>query len=221
MPLRKGMLVNMEKKNNKNKIIIGVVLVSIIIIGILVYKNINNTTSTSNWYKSKQEEKSGSSISKVENNSNSQNKEEEITLQDKITIDNFCEFNILSSSFSKNIEPTNPTGYYTYLEGKDETQKYFELTVNVKNLSTSAVKQDSLMSVKILYDNNYQYNCSLVTEKASGNELETFPNLYSIEPLKSLKYRFVVEVPKEIETDGKPLKAIITANGNTYIYKIR
>ncbi len=215
------MLVNMEKKNNKNKIIIGVVLVSIIIIGILVYKNINNTTSTSNWYKSKQEEKSGSSISKVENNSNSQNKEEEITLQDKITIDNFCEFNILSSSFSKNIEPTNPTGYYTYLEGKDETQKYFELTVNVKNLSTSAVKQDSLMSVKILYDNNYQYNCSLVTEKASGNELETFPNLYSIEPLKSLKYRFVVEVPKEIETDGKPLKAIITANGNTYIYKIR
>lgn len=215
------MLVNMEKKNNKNKIIIGVVLVSIIIIGILVYKNINNTTSTSNWYKSKQEEKSGSSISKVENNSNSQNKEEEITLQDKITIDNFCEFNILSSSFSKNIEPTNPTGYYTYLEGKDETQKYFELTVNVKNLSTSAVKQDSLMSVKILYDNNYQYNCSLVTEKSSGNELETFPNLYSIEPLKSLKYRFVVEVPKEIETDGKPLKAIITANGNTYIYKIR
>lgn len=214
------MLVNMEKKNNKNKIIIGVVLVSIIIIGILVYKNINNTTSTSNWSKSKQEEKSSSSISKVENNSNLQNKEE-ITLQDKITIDNFCEFNILSSSFSKNIEPTNPTGYYTYLEGKDETQKYFELTVNVKNLSTSAVKQDSLMSVKILYDNNYQYNCSLVTEKASGNELETFPNLYSIEPLKSLKYRFVVEVPKEIETDGKPLKAIITANGNTYIYKIR
>ena len=215
------MLVNMEKKNNKNKIIIGVGLVIIIIIGILVYKNINNTTSTSNWSKSKQEEKSSSSISKVENNSNLQNKEEEITLQDKITIDNFCEFNILSSSFSKNIEPTNPTGYYTYLEGKDETQKYFELTVNVKNLSTSAVKQDSLMSVKILYDNNYQYNCSLVTEKSSGNELETFPNLYSIEPLKSLKYRFVVEVPKEIETDGKPLKAIITANGNTYIYKIR
>ena len=215
------MLVNMEKKNNKNKIIIGVVLVIIIIIGILVYKNINNTTSTSNWSKSKQEEKSSSSISKVENNSNLQNKEEEITLQDKITIDNFCEFNILSSSYSKNIEKTNPTGYYTYLEGKDETQKYFELTVNVKNLSTSAVKQDSLMSVKILYDNNYQYNCSLVTEKSSGNELETFPNLYSIEPLKSLKYRFVVEVPKEIETDGKPLKAIITANGNTYIYKIR
>ena len=133
----------MEKKNNKNKIIIGVVLIIIIIvIGILVYKNINNnTTSTSNWSKSKQEEKSNSSISKVENNSNSQNKEEEITLQDKITIDNFCEFNISSSSFSKNIEPTNPTGYYTYLEGKDETQKYFELTVNVKNLSTSAVKQ--------------------------------------------------------------------------------
>ena len=117
--------------------------------------------------------------------------------------------------------PSNPTGYYRYLEGKDDSQKYFELTMNVKNLSTSAVKQDSLLSVKVKYDNNYEYNCSLVTEDASGNELESFPNLYSIEPLKSLKYRFVVEVPKEIETDGKPLKVTINANGNTYVYNVR
>ena len=50
---------------------------------------------------------------------------------------------------------------------------------------------------------------------------KTYPNLYGIDPLKSLKYRFVVEVPKEVETDGKPLKATITSNGNTYIYNIR
>ena len=35
------------------------------------------------------------------------------------------------------------------------------------------------------------------------------------------KFRIVVEVPKEVETDGKPLKATITSNGNTYIYNIR
>ena len=93
--------------------------------------------------------------------------------------------------------------------------------MNVKNLKTSAVKQDSLLSVKLKYDNNYEYTCMLVTEDASGEKLETYPNLYSIDPLKNLKYRFVADVPKEIETDGKPLQAVITANGNIYVYNIR
>ena len=61
----------------------------------------------------------------------------------------------------------------------------------------------------------------LVTEDASGEKLETYPNLYSIDPLKSLKYRFVADVPKEIETDGKPLQDVITINGNIYLYNIR
>ena len=97
--------------------------------------------------------------------------------------------------------------------------------VSLLNLGFSIL--NGMLSVKVtcfknnLYDNNYEYNCSLVTEDASGNELENFPNLYNIGPLKSLKYRFVVEVPKDLESDGKPLKATITANGNTYVYNIR
>lgn len=212
----------MEKKENKNKVIIGIVIVVIvaIVIGAIVYMNTKNSNNTQSTISSVEEEKNGNgSISKV--NNNNKPKETEISLEDKITIDNFCEFNITGTSFSKDIIPSNPTGYYRYLQGKDDSQKYFELTMNVKNLNTSAVKQDSLLSVKLKYDNNYEYNCSLVTEDASGNELESFPNLYYIEPLKSLKYRFVVEVPKEIETDGKPLKATIVANGNNYVYNVR
>lgn len=211
----------MEKKNYKNKVLIVLGVIIVIVVGIFIYQNKKGMNSNSRVTVNSKDNNANSGISKVENDNSSNKKETEITLQDKITIDNFCEFNILSTSFSKNIEPTNPTGYYTYLEGKDDNQKYFELTMNVKNLSASAVKQDSLMSVKITYDNNYEYNCSLVTENSSGDKLETYPNLYGIDPLKSLKYRFVVEVPKEVETDGKPLKATITSNGNTYIYNIR
>ena len=212
----------MEKKENKKKIIIGIVIIGIvaIIIGTIIYMNNRSSSNVQSTVSSLEEKKNeNTSISKADGNSKS--KETEITLEDKITIDNFCEFNILGTSFSKDIVPSNPTGYYSYLEGKDDSQKYFELTMNVKNLNTSAVKQDSLLSVKLKYDNNYEYNCSLVTEDASGNELENFPNLYNIEPLKSLKYRFVVEVPKDLESDGKPLKATITANGNTYVYNVR
>ena len=210
----------MEKKENKKKIIIGIVIIGIvaIIIGTIIYMN-NRSSSNVQGTVSRLEEKKNENTSISKADGNSKSKETEITLEDKI--DNFCEFNILGTSFSKDIVPSNPTGYYSYIEGKDDSQKYFELTMNVKNLNTSAVKQDSLLSVKLKYDNNYEYNCSLVTEDASGNELEDFPNLYNIEPLKSLKYRFVVEVPKDLESDGKPLKATITANGNTYVYNVR
>ena len=211
----------MEKNNkNKVKIIIGsLVIIAIIIITIVGFIINKKSNSVKDTVSNLENNSKDSSISKVENNS--QNKEIEITNSDKITIDNFCEFNIIGTSFSKDIIPTNPTGYYTYLQGKDDSQKYFELTMNVKNLQSSAVKQDSLISVKIKYDNNFEYTCMLATEDASGNELENYPNLYNIEPLKSLKYRFIAEVPIEVENDNKPIKATIKANGNTYIYNVR
>lgn len=203
-----------EKNNKKNiMIIIGIcVILIILIIAITCFSKKDNVSI-------KQNNKSNTSISKIDNKEN--RNVVTITDNDKVTIDGYCEFNIKGTSFSRKIEPTNPTGYYTYLDTKDDSQKYFEITMNVKNLNSSAVKQDSLLSVKVKYDNNYEYNCSLVTEDAKGNELETFPNLYSIEPLKSLKYRFVAEMPKEAEDDGKPLQVIISVNGNTYVYNIR
>lgn len=202
-----------EKNKNNLMMIVGICIVLVILIIAIIYFSKNDNASI------KQESKSNTSISKITN------KEDKgvvtITDDDKVTIDGYCEFNVKGTSFSKKVEPTNPIGYYTYLDIKDDSQKYLEITMNVKNLSSSALKQDSLLSVKVKYDNNYEYNCGLVTEDAKGNSIETFPNLYSIEPLKSLKYRFVVEMPKEVENDDKPLQAIITAKGNTYVYNIR
>lgn len=208
-----------DKRNNKSKfIIIGIIIAVIAIVGIGVIFSRQKTKNTSTKTEIDSKE-SSSSISKVDGKQ--QNLGQEITTSDKITIDNCCEFNITGTTFVKDVLPSNPTGYYTYLQGKDDSQKYCEITMNVKNLKTSAVKQDSLLSVKLKYDNNYEYMCMLVTEDASGEKLETYPNLYSIDPLKNLKYRFVADVPKEIETDGKPLQAVITANGNIYVYNIR
>lgn len=209
----------MRLEKGKNKfLIIGIIIVVVVIIGAVIVSNREKTEDTLTKSTTVSKDNSGS-ISKVEDKQPSL--EKEITTEDKITIDNCCEFNVIGTTFAKDILPTNPTGYYTYLQGKDDNQKYCEITMNVKNLKTSAVKQDSLLSVKLKYDNNYEYTCMLVTEDASGERLETYPNLYSIDPLKSLKYRFVADVPKEIETDGKPLQAVITINGNIYLYNIR
>lgn len=218
----------MEKRKNKKigiivLVIVVIVLISSIVIGMNLKKDDSNDKERKNKSTiSKLDDKSENfTISQTEPNKDILKNETEITIQDKITVENCCEFNIIGSAFSKEILPSNPTGYYTYLQAKDDSQKYFELIMNVKSLKTSAVEQDSLMKVKVVYDNNYEYNCSAVTEESNGSDIETFTNLYSINPLESLKYRFVVSLPLDIENDSKPLKVVIIVAGNTYIYNVR
>ena len=89
----------MEKnKKNKVKIIIGsLVIIAIIIITIVGFIINKKSNSVKDTVSNLENNSKDSSISKVDNNS--QNKEIEITNSDKITIDNFCEFNIIGTSF--------------------------------------------------------------------------------------------------------------------------
>ena len=94
----------MEKKNYKNKVLIVLGVIIVIVVGIFIYQNKKGMNSNSRVTVNSKDNNANSSISKVENDNSSNKNETEITLQDKITIDNFCEFNILSTSFSKNID---------------------------------------------------------------------------------------------------------------------
>lgn len=214
-----------RKRKNKTMIIIIIFVVIVCIIGVVIYINyyknqnkISSNRSNNSRISAVDENKNNSNISTIENNNQ---EEQTITKNDKVTIENFCEFNIVKNTFSKQINPANPTGYYHYLEVKDADGQYFDLVMNIKNLQSKAVEQNSLVSVKLIFDNNYEYICSTVTEEDDGSDIETYTNLYDIEPLKTKKYHFAVEVPAAVASSDKPLKAIINANGNSYTYIIR
>lgn len=204
----------MEKLKEKSKYLFVaiIVILVIIIIALVVNKKDNKATITSN------DKVTTDTISKNDNKDNKESKE--ITLEDKVTIDNYCEFSINKSIISKTINPVNPSGYYHYLNS-DDGKTLVGLELKIKSLKNEAVLQNSIISGKIVYDNNYEYVCTISTEEADGTDIETFTNLYNIEPLETLKYFLVSEVSEEIVDSGKPIKAIINVNGNSYSFNIK
>lgn len=204
----------MEKLKGKSKYLFVaiIVILVIIIIALVVNKKDNKATITSN------NKVATDTITKNDNKDNKESKE--ITLDDKVTIDNYCEFSINKSIISKTINPVNPSSYYHYLNSNDG-KILVGLELKVKSLKNEAVLQNSIISGKIIYDNNYEYVCTVSTEEADGTDIETFTNLYNIEPLETLKYFLISEVSEEIVDSGKPIKAIITVNGNSYSFNIK
>lgn len=201
-----------------------IIILVIIIITLVVNKEGDNAGITSNDSTriTSKDNLSTEIISKKEDESNIEKDDEgkEITLEDKITIDNFCEFSVNKSIISKNINPTNPSSYYQYLKSSDG-KILVGLELKLKSLKNTAVQQNSMISGKIIYDNNYEYICTVSTENANGSDIETYTNLYNIEPLETLKYFLISEVSQEIVDSGKPIKAIINVNGNSYSFNIK
>lgn len=229
----------LEKKSKtvtfsmKGVIAIAVIFVSIIAIMavILIVKNNSDKTDKISAKSESVEEKfyvkNGGQEDKatVKNNldgSDSKKETKQVVLNDVLTINDYCEIQIKNHRFANTIEPPKPTGYYTYYAAKTNDNTYFDLQLDIKNLQNIAVKQDSLASVKLVFDGKYEYSCFQITEDTDGGNFETFPNLYSIDPLKTLKYHFLSEVPIEVQNDTtKSLSVIIKSNGEKFEYKIR
>lgn len=229
----------MEEKNKnvtlslKSIIIIIVVIISIfaIMAVVLIGKNNNKDMDKSSIKAGSVEEKSDvkngvqeekSTVTSNSNGINSTKEVKQVVLNDILTVNDYCEIQIKSHRFANTIEPPTPTGYYSYYAAKGNDYTYFDLQLDIKNLQNIAVRQDSLTSVKLVYDGKYEYSCFQVTEEADGGDFETYPNLYSIDPLKTLKYHFLTEIPVEIQNDtNKSLSVIIKSSGEEFEYKIR
>lgn len=225
----------MEEKDKKitlslNKtiiIIVGIVILIAIICLIVFLPKTKDSSISSGKQKNNSSiesgsEKENSSIQNDSNKNNSTKKTKQVVLYDTVTVNDYCEIQIKSHKFANTIEPPTPTGYYHYYAASSNEYTYFDLQLDIKNIQNNAVKQDSLVSAKLVYDGKYEYNCFQVTEESGGGDFETFPNLYSIDPLKTLKYHFLVEVPTDVrDNESKSLSVIIKSKGEEFEYKIR
>ncbi|MGF7049109.1 hypothetical protein J2T13_003617 [Paenibacillus sp. DS2015] len=136
------------------------------------------------------------------------------------SIEDFAEVIVSKTQFSKKIEPSSPGSYYTYYESKEADSTYLAITLKIKNLADSGKTADTLADIKFKYDGKYEYTTFTILEEGSGEDF-TYANISSIQPLKTGTLLYLAEVPKEIETDEKPLSAEIKINGEAYEYKIR
>mgnify|MGYP002620979301 CR=1 FL=1 len=149
------------------------------------------------------------------------NKGKEISENELVTIENNCEFTIKSNKFEKKIEPPAATGYYHYLNATDG-KVYLNVRATVKNLKSTAVRQDSVLgNITVIYDDSYEYKCSKVVEEDNGEDLNTYTSIYDIDPLASMEYYIVAELPEEVQNSNKPLYVKFSINGEDYVYNIR
>ena len=78
-----------------------------------------------------------------------------------------------------------------------------------------------LGKVTVIYNNDYEYDCSKVVEEDNGSDLNTYTNLYDIDPLSTMTYHVVAKLPKEVETSKEPLCVQFSINGEDYVFNIR
>lgn len=141
-----------------------------------------------------------------------------VTLGQPFTIPNFAEFTVKKVEFTNRVNPPNPDRYYSYYQVKTEGNIYLDTVVNVKSLLTSGRDADEFAHVTVVYDGRYEYRTFAPVEEPGGGDFDIFSTL---EPLKSVVIHFIAEVPKEIATDSKPVKVIISSSGQKFVYTLR
>ncbi|WP_125153097.1 hypothetical protein [Clostridium rectalis] len=135
-------------------------------------------------------------------------------------IKNYCEFTIIDTKFGKKINPPKPKNIYTYYEAKEPGTIYFDTTIDVKSLLTEGRRANEFLSVKVIYNEKYEYRTFSAIEKDGGTNFN-YTNITSIEPLKNGVIHFIAEVPNEVESDKKPLAVIISVNNREFKYVVR
>ena len=72
-----------------------------------------------------------------------------------------------------------------------------------------------------MYNDNYEYSCSKVIEEDNGQDLNTYTNLYNIDPLATMTYHIICEVPVEVQNSSYSLYVKFAINGEDYVLNIR
>lgn len=206
----------------KKKFFSLLVLVSVIFLAtgcntkrIIMNKNTNNTSSGNvqvNDNKNTADSKSSTNTKGIE-----------VKIGQNIEYADHYNISFEETLFSKKVEPTNPDSYYYYYEPKDSNNNtYLVLKTVIKNLATETLDGEKLPSPKVIYDNKYTYNASAITEEDDGSDLKGYSWYMDIDPLKTKKIWYLVEVPNEIETNTNAnLIFQFQVDGKTYNIKVR
>ncbi|MGI6488122.1 MAG: hypothetical protein ACOX2B_07350 [Syntrophothermaceae bacterium] len=143
-----------------------------------------------------------------------------VTLNTAISVAGYADFTISKAEIASRVNPPKPRSFYTYYEVKDNNLRYAHLAVNFKNTMNIGKDANEALSVRLIYDNKYEYNGFSCIEEDGGGDF-TYSNITRIEPLTSGNLHYLIEVPADVELDSKPLIFIITANGQNYYYQYR
>jgi len=162
----------------------------------------------------------------VSSSTASQNQTEEKAAKDEVSVvsigdtikDDRAEITINKIEFSYDVLPDNTSSFYTHYAA-ESGKVYIHIDTDVKNIQKQDLGCDELMSVKVDYNNGYEYDGFPVPEDSTTGF--TYANIVGIAPLCTQGVRFLVDCPQEVEESQNPVKIIFTLSNKEYEYVIR
>ena len=140
-----------------------------------------------------------------------------ITVGQVVEIPDVCEFTIEDANIVTKVTPPSPASYYRYYEA-DAGKAYVNICIAYKNLSTSAVSSDDIMSGKAIYADKYEYSGFVVSEDENRS---TFTYSKDISPLTTEYVHYLFEVPEEVQNASGEVRAEINIGGTEYSIFVR
>lgn len=108
---------------------------------------------------------------------------------------------LLGVSFSKEVDPSDTSGYYSYYSTKDDTTAYVYAEMNVLNNGEEALPVDKAVGMTVVYPDKRVFNGFAVIEAPDGKGFVTDG---VIEPGEVTKVLYLTEIPtakKRVEVD--------------------
>lgn len=138
-------------------------------------------------------------------------KDENIINLGETVVSESAEFTVNKVEFSDDIAPEEGSNYSTHLT-PDEGSTFIYIENETKNTTKSVASSFNLMSLKIVYDDGYEYPVIELSQVYSVSSL--------ISPLETKAVRYYATCPEEVKTSGKPVKLIIDIDNTKYEYDL-
>lgn len=158
-----------------------------------------------------------------DNNTNTKQKTINLEIGQSIDYADNYSIEMISANYSQNVKPTKPDSYYSYYEIKDKSlNTYVVLKTKIKNLGADTLEGDNLPKATLIYDNKYKYDAFSITELDDGSDLEGYDWYQDIDPLKTKKIWYLVEVPLEVKDNTeKSVKIQFEIDDKIYLVNVR
>ena len=140
-----------------------------------------------------------------------------VTIGQTVEIPDVCEFTIEDANIVTKVTPPSPASYYRYYEA-DEGKAYVNICVAYKNLSTTAVSSDDVMSGKAIYADKYEYDGFVVSEDENRS---TFTYSKDVSPLTTEYIHYLFNIPEEVQNASDEVRVEINIGGTEYCIPVR
>ena len=142
------------------------------------------------------------------------------TAGETIKIEDYLEFTIQHHQVGKEINHSDPASLWT-ISHENEDTIYVDLLLTVTNISDRELfESDDFIQISFYDDNQTEYAAHTIFERLDRNQFTRLDNSI-VKPEQTRIVHYIAPVPKEVETDGRPVRAIISIKEELYEYIIK